>query len=155
MPSFKNGTILFSSILVLIVIATYVYRSEAVSAVKLNELEQNAETTAALDAALTYTYRLWESVGFTAEYKISEPGILKMTDNDVKFHHLANLVPGYTGADEATATYSFKALKPGRTTLTIKELYRGKLKVEKSFKITVNPSQIKILPKFGVNLKDF
>jgi hypothetical protein len=42
-------------------------------------------------------------------------------------------VPGYTGADEATATYSFKALKPGRTTLTIKELYRGKLKVEKTF----------------------
>lgn len=75
------------------------------------------------------------SVGSTSEVLIQDETILTLVSDEFKYTKEPK--EGMTGGDAGTRSYIFKALKTGETTITAKDIYRGKLQSETIFNITV------------------
>lgn len=75
------------------------------------------------------------SVGSTSEVLIHDETILTLVSDEFKYTKEPK--EGMTGADAGSRSYIFKALKTGETTITAKDIYRGKLQSETIYSITV------------------
>lgn len=85
-----------------------------------------------------YTYPKWSSVGIGAKYFIEDKAVVKFVGNIVHYDHPIRMMTGMTGADEGSGTFIFKAVRKGRTKLTIRKDFRGEDKEElKSVEILV------------------
>jgi hypothetical protein len=110
--------------------------------VQLERITKGEVVTVNRGARLAYSYRLWASVGYGADYVISNLHVLKMVYDKALYLHGDRMKPGMTGGDEARAQYVFKAVDAGSTLLTVRELYRGKVKVEKRFEVEAKDSKL-------------
>jgi len=86
---------------------------------------------------VSYHFKKHESVGFNAEYSISDETILQFVESQTAYAQLEKLVIGMTGADRAKGTFVFQALQAGQATLTVQHLYRGELESEKQIEIKI------------------
>jgi hypothetical protein len=85
-----------------------------------------------------YTYPKWSSVGLGAKYFIEDKAVVEFVGNIVNYDHPIRMMIGMTGTDEGSGTFIFKALKKGKTKLTIRKDFRGREKEElKSLEIIV------------------
>ena len=84
-----------------------------------------------------YSFELYESVGITAEYIIDNQLIIDCIERKSEFHSPEKMKKGMTGADSATGIFIFKALKMGKTILTIRHLFRGDTDNEVNILVTV------------------
>jgi predicted secreted protein len=75
------------------------------------------------------------SVGSTSEVLIQDETILALVSDEFKYTKEPK--EGMTGGDAGSRSYIFKALKTGQTSITAKDIYRGKLQSETIFNITV------------------
>ncbi len=75
------------------------------------------------------------SVGIASEVYIEDKTILALVSDE--FIYTNEPKEGTTGGDGGTRSYIFKALKTGKTTITAKDMFRGELKGETVFNITV------------------
>lgn len=77
------------------------------------------------------------SVGEDAEFDILDTDIICHEDTETKYLHPEKMKPGWTGGDAESGKWVFKALKPGKTTLTIKVLFRFDVESEHPIEIVV------------------
>lgn len=77
------------------------------------------------------------SVGFTAAYEISDEQIVEFLESEIKYRKSDAERKGKTGADAADKVFTFKALSPGKATITLKQSYRGEPKDERRYQIEV------------------
>ena len=84
---------------------------------------------------VSYRYKKHSSVGFDAEYAISDQTILKLVAEKTEFDKPSK--KGMSGGDSATGYFIFHALKEGEVTVTVKQLYRGELEAEQIIKMVV------------------
>lgn len=75
------------------------------------------------------------SVGIASEVFIEDKTILTLVSDE--FTYTKEPEEGTTGGDGGVRGYIFKALKTGKTTITAKDMFRGELKCETVFNITV------------------
>lgn len=124
----------------LILIVTFVWPGlSGGRIVDLNKIRNGPETglTVNQGSILQYSYRLHESVGFTADYTLSDSTVISLKENKTTYLHSQNMLPGMTGGDDARGTFVFRAEKPGTVELTVEELFRGKTESTYKFKIVV------------------
>ena len=77
-------------------------------------------------------------MGIEAKYFIEGQTAVEFLGNIVNYDHPIRMMSGMSGADEGSGTFIFKAVKKGRTKLTIRKDFRGKDKEElKSVEILV------------------
>jgi hypothetical protein len=74
---------------------------------------------------LFFTYPKWASVGIGAKYFIKGQTVVGFLGNIVSYDHTIRVMTGMTGADEGSGTFVFKAVRKGRTKLTIRRDFRG------------------------------
>lgn len=88
---------------------------------------------------LQYSYHLHESLGYTAEYRISKSKvrIIRLKASRTSYRRPWRMLPGMTGGDEARGTFVFRAEVPGTVVLTIDELFRGDVESTVRYKIKV------------------
>ena len=84
-----------------------------------------------------YRFRRHGSVGIDAEFDIEDPAIIQHEDTRYKYMHPENLKPGWTGGDDERGSWFFKALKPGVTRITVREMFRGRIDNQLSFTLVV------------------
>ncbi len=87
---------------------------------------------------VSYHYKKHDSVGFTAEYLISDKTKLQFVEDQTDYTHPENMGEGMTGGDAATGLFIFQAAQPGETTLTVQHLFRGDLESEKQIKLKIS-----------------
>ncbi|TFG65354.1 MAG: hypothetical protein E4H36_00125 [Spirochaetales bacterium] len=121
-------------------------RKEEINMISLNMLTDESgggQGDAVIEAGflpgqhLSYTFELYESVGFDADYRISDQSVLAFVERKEKYVNPKQMRQGMTGADDAEGTFVFRTLKPGRATLIILHLFRGDVEKEISFRLTV------------------
>ncbi len=86
---------------------------------------------------LYYEYESFDSVGMIAEYHISDLTVLIIYQEKTEYHYPERLKEAMPGADSGKGIFYFKALKTGRTTLTIKHTIRRKMEREMVYNIIV------------------
>jgi hypothetical protein len=131
----KKGFVFLAAALLICAVLGVVWAGGKPDQVQLDRMSRGEVVTVTKGARLAYSYRLWASVGFGADYVISNLHVLKMVYDKASYLHGDRMKPGMTGGDEASAQYVFKAVDAGSTLLTVRELYRGKVKVEKRFEV--------------------
>ncbi|MEQ8175851.1 MAG: hypothetical protein ABRQ26_12360 [Syntrophomonadaceae bacterium] len=103
----------------------------------LINLTGQTQVTLKVNKLAVYQFYSYSSVGYSSKYEISDNSIVSCIDSKTDYKHPEAMKPGSSGGDEATGTFVFKALKPGKTTIVIKDLYRGNVKNENKIEITV------------------
>lgn len=84
-----------------------------------------------------YSCRVQESVGYTAEFSISNPDVVRHIITVQKYDHPDKMKSGITGSDEATAEFIFEAVKAGYAEIRITHLFRGREQKSEIIRITV------------------
>lgn len=84
-----------------------------------------------------YEATVHASVGIHIEYAIDNTEIVVFHHDKMNYKNKEAMEKGMSGADEATQTFVFQAKSSGETTITIKEMFRGKEEQTHVFKITV------------------
>ncbi|MBD3406261.1 MAG: hypothetical protein GF411_09145, partial [Candidatus Lokiarchaeota archaeon] len=64
------------------------------------------------------------SVGEDAEVEISDSDVITHEQTETKYLHPEKMKPGWTGGDAERGFWTFKALKPGTATITVRILFR-------------------------------
>lgn len=72
-----------------------------------------------------YTYPKWGSVGIGAKYEIEDRTVIEFVGDVLSYDYPQRIKAGMTGADEGTGTFIFKAVKKGKSKLTIQKDFRG------------------------------
>lgn len=104
--------------------------------IHLEQLDNNQSfITVKQGTELSYAYRLWGSVGYAADYQISEPEIIKLIDRQVSY--LSPQLLDMCGGDEAEAKFIFQCQKSGTALLIIREKFRGQVEKEKQYQIRI------------------
>jgi hypothetical protein len=83
----------------------------------------------------TFAYKVHASVGVAGETEIKDETIAKIQKKELKFDNEENAK--MPGGDSATETIFIEALKKGETTLTYRDVFRGKVEQTSEIKITV------------------
>ena len=85
-----------------------------------------------------YEFHRHGSVGEDAEFDIEDDSILIHERTESEYLHPENLKkPGWTGGDAERGRWFFKALKKGKTKLTIRILFRFEIESECTMTIIV------------------
>jgi len=105
---------------------------------KIINLNEKTEAALKINEEAYYSFKKHESVGFTAEYTIDDQSILQCIDTKIEYHNPQRMKQDMPGADSATGTFIFKAVKEGTTILTVKHLYRGTLENEVKINVIVS-----------------
>lgn len=78
------------------------------------------------------------SVGEDAEFEIDDDTVIYNEKTETEYLHPENLKkPGWTGGDAERGKWFFRALRPGKTTLTVRILFRFEIEEEKTIDFTV------------------
>lgn len=102
-------------------------------ALKIELLKGSIKLKVGQTAYLSYTVH--GSVGIGGGVEVADEAILKTTDKHLAYHQVQ--VEGKTGADKATETLVFQALKEGKTLLVFRDSFRGKTENIHRIKVTV------------------
>lgn len=102
--------------------------------VKINPLTQS-EYKIKLGQQISYSYREHGSVGISAEYDLSDGFILSLKERSKVYSNPDR--KHLDGGDNSTVTLIFEGKAIGSSDLIIRKMYRGDIKEELIFKITV------------------
>jgi hypothetical protein len=84
-----------------------------------------------------YNAAVHGSVGIGVEYYIEDKEIVELHSSKLEYEHEEKVKEHMSGADAATKTFAFQALKSGETNVIIKEVFRGDVRQTHTFKIIV------------------
>lgn len=82
-----------------------------------------------------FSYKVHASVGVAGETEIKDETIAKIKNKEFKFDNEENAK--MPGGDSAAETIFIEALKKGETTLTYRDVFRGKVEQTTEIKIVV------------------
>jgi len=72
-----------------------------------------------------FEYHRHYSVGIDCEFEIGDSLLLELLRSEHEYVHPERLKPGWTGGDNERCRWVFKTLHKGKTTLTIRKMFRG------------------------------
>jgi hypothetical protein len=111
---------------------------------KKNEMRQIectkalCEVTVQVGERFFYEFHRHGSVGEDAEFEIDDDTVIYLEDTETEYIHPENMKkPGWTGGDAERGKWIFRALRPGRTTLTIRIMFRFEVEEERIIDFTV------------------
>ncbi|MHA1575719.1 MAG: hypothetical protein ACTSU3_00015 [Candidatus Thorarchaeota archaeon] len=99
------------------------------------------DASAKLQVGETFTCKFHRhgSVGEDAEFDIEDTSIISHEDTETEYTHPEHMKkPGWTGGDAERGLWVFKALKKGRTKLTVRVLFRFDVESEHFVDIEVH-----------------
>jgi hypothetical protein len=103
-------------------------------------LNDRTDVTLHVGSRVHYNARDWSSVGYKAECSVSDEKVIRLaTTRLVRLHPWNPFHPwdDGDGGDEARKVFCFEAVSKGKTVITIRKLFRGKLQETTEIKITV------------------
>jgi hypothetical protein len=77
------------------------------------------------------------SVGEDAEFEIDDTTVFIHEKTDTEYLHPERMKPGWTGGDAEKGRWFFKALRPGKATLTVHTVFRFEVQDVCRIEITV------------------
>lgn len=104
--------------------------------IELNELTQK-NYVCKVGQKFSYNAPVHASVGIDSEVAIEDATIVKITDAKFEYQNKNQEKEPLAGGDAATKTYTFEALKVGKTTIEIKKNFRGTIESTAKFEIEV------------------
>ena len=85
-----------------------------------------------------YQFHRHGSVGEDAEFEIDDDTVIYHENTETEYLHPEHMKkPGWTGGDAERGKWFFRALRPGKATLTIRILFRFEVEEEKTLDFTV------------------
>ncbi|MFX0056309.1 MAG: hypothetical protein ACFFAX_15395 [Promethearchaeota archaeon] len=85
-----------------------------------------------------YQFHRHGSVGEDAEFEIDDDTVIYLEDTETEYVNPENMKkPGWTGGDAERGRWIFRALRPGKATLTIRILFRFEVEEERLIDFTV------------------
>jgi hypothetical protein len=102
--------------------------------IELHPLKDN-HYTLKVGQKVYYSAKLHASVGIYTEYAINDTDVAKFVSDDITFQNKENA--NLPGGDEATQTFVFEAIKVGKTTITLREMFRNDEKHKAVFHVKV------------------
>jgi len=99
---------------------------------------EESSTTLTIGDTVYYEFHRHGSVGEDAEFEIEDDNILIHERTESEYLYPENLKkPGWTGGDAERGKWFFRAVKQGRTKLTIRILFRFEIESECTMTIIV------------------
>ncbi len=91
-----------------------------------------------VDEIVWYGFHRHGSVGEDAEFVIEDSSVLEHERTETEYLHPENMKkPGWTGGDAERGKWFFRAIKPGKTKLTVRILFRFEVESECTMNIVV------------------
>ncbi|MFQ5834001.1 MAG: hypothetical protein ACE5H4_14955 [Candidatus Thorarchaeota archaeon] len=84
-----------------------------------------------------YEFHRHGSAGEDSEFEISDNTVIMHERTESEYLHPERMKPGRTGRDAELCKWFFKALRPGKATLTVRTMYRFEMKDECRIDVTV------------------
>ena len=101
-------------------------------------LKAICEVTVQVGERFFYQFHRHGSVGEDAEFEIDDDTVIYLEDTESEYVNPENMKkPGWTGGDAEKGRGIFRALRPGKATLTIRILFRFEVEEEKLIDVTV------------------
>ncbi len=104
---------------------------------KMTNLNDNSKVNLKTNDLAYYTFAQHGSVGITAEYSIEDESIIACIDTKIVYRYPERMKQGMPGADSAAGTFIFRALKPGKTVITVNHMFRGKIENSVSIEVVI------------------
>lgn len=101
------------------------------------DITQQSSVRLKVGDRVSYRYKRQVSVGFDAQYKISDPMRLQLLENSIEYATPERLQEGMTGADRALGRFVFQATRAGTVVLTIQHCFRGRVESEAEIAISI------------------
>lgn len=84
---------------------------------------------------IIYIGSVHSSVGIEVDIKSSNEEVIKIYGGAKTYHN--KLIPGHTGGDSATRTFTLEAMQKGESAITIQKVFRGEVENEQKVHCTV------------------
>ncbi|MFW9887932.1 MAG: hypothetical protein ACFFER_07110 [Candidatus Thorarchaeota archaeon] len=96
------------------------------------------EVTVQVGERFFYQFHRHGSVGEDAEFEIDDDTVIYLEDIESEYVDPEKMKkPGWTGGDAEKGRWIFRALRPGKATLTIRTLFRFEVEEERHIDVTV------------------
>ena len=96
------------------------------------------EVTVQVGERFFYQFHRHGSVGEDAEFEIDDDTVIYLEDTESEYVNPENMKkPGWTGGDAEKGRWIFRALRPGKATLTIRILFRFEVEEERLIDVIV------------------
>jgi hypothetical protein len=101
-------------------------------------LKAICEVTVQVGERFFYQFHRHGSVGEDAEFEIDDDTVIYLEDTESEYVNPENMKkPGWTGGDAEKGRWIFRALRPGKATLTIRILFRFEVEEERLIDVIV------------------
>jgi hypothetical protein len=101
-------------------------------------LKAICEVTVQVGERFFYQFHRHGSVGEDAEFEIDDDTVIYLEDIESEYVNPENMKkPGWTGGDAEKGRWIFRALRPGKATLTIRILFRFEVEEVRLIDVTV------------------
>lgn len=107
--------------------------SENISLERIS-LEDVDEISVKVGQVMYFGYEYWPSVGNDADYEIDDEDIVGILEEDT---YTPSMPEGFTGGDSGFGTFYFIAKKAGKTSITVRNLFRGDVEEEREIEVVV------------------
>ncbi|MHA1925050.1 MAG: hypothetical protein ACXABV_08730 [Candidatus Thorarchaeota archaeon] len=96
------------------------------------------EETVQVGERFAYLFHRHGSVGEDAEFEIDDDTVIYLEETEAEYVNPENMKkPGWTGGDAERGRWIFQALRPGKTILTIRIMFRFEVEEEQRIEFTV------------------
>jgi hypothetical protein len=93
--------------------------------------------TIGIDEAFRCRFHRHGSVGEDAEFEILDTSVLIHENTETEYLYPERMKPGWTGGDAQTGYWYFRGIRPGKTRLIIRVLFRFDVESEHTLDVTV------------------
>jgi len=100
---------------------------------------ENSDMKVKIGDKLGYSFSEQMSVGYWAEFEIEDENVVRHSGTDTAYNSPERInEPEISGADAARTTFFFEAISSGTSLLIVRNIFRGEIENEYTFRITVS-----------------
>ncbi len=98
---------------------------------------EDPSVTVSVGTTFYFNFHRHGSVGEDRTFEIEDENIVEHIETDVHYKHPERMKPGWTGGDAELGKWFFKAIRPGKTEITVTKLFRFEVEDTYDVQVTV------------------
>ncbi|MFX0107982.1 MAG: hypothetical protein ACFE7R_06850 [Candidatus Hodarchaeota archaeon] len=103
----------------------------------MTQIKCHQKPTVSVGEEFYFQFHRHGSVGEDVEFEIEDTTVVFHQRTDSEYLHPEKMKPGWTGGDAERCKWIFKALRPGKTKIKVRTLFRFEVESECQIEITV------------------
>ncbi|TFG15066.1 hypothetical protein EU537_02170 [Candidatus Thorarchaeota archaeon] len=97
----------------------------------------NPSVTLPVGTEFYFNFHRHGSVGEDRTFEIHDDSVVEHLETDIHYKHPERMKPGWTGGDAEIGKWFFKAIKHGKTIITVTKLFRFEVEDTYDVEVTV------------------